>query len=182
MLSVDPDQIEQPRTAPKPTLKPELTCSFPIQRTVTGPVIGLKSLQQERLLFKQRLQVTRSNPQREGMVMGWLSERTGKCTPGTGLSNDLEEEHTEKLQSFTRRREHSKTAVELQSLPTQILLLSQESEVPRECPVPVRPPTASRLPASSHISPVRYRMLRLSANCSPQKGRSKRRTLHKGKI
>lgn len=160
---------EAPRPTPHPASKPHLDLVFPAEETAISLGIGLKSLQQERMLYKQRLINGRpKNACNQEKTAGWLSERTGFLQGGHRLEGEREEEHTEQVPPFVRRREHSKTTFELQSLPTQILLLSQDSELPRQCPSPIQPPPKRLVhPVSSHISPVKYRTK--PSNWSPVK-------------
>lgn len=158
---------EAPRPTPYPAPKPHLDLVFPAEETAVCLKIGLKSLQQERLLYKQRL--INGRPNNACNQPGWLSERTDFLQEGMRHDAEREEEErTERVPPFVRRREHSKTAFELQSLPTQILLLSQDSELPRQCPSPIQPPPKRLMhPVSSHISPVKQRTK--ASNWSPVK-------------
>jgi len=138
---------ELPRAAPHPSSKPLLDPFFSAKEAAAGPALELKSLQRERMLYKQRLQSGRSPTHKEGGGTGWASERTA-CQPGP--------QDREEVPPFDRRREHSKTSIQMQSLPTQVLLLCQDSEEPRLCPSPVLPPQKRLLyPGSSRISPVK---------------------------
>ena len=161
---------EAPRPTPRPASKPHLDLVFPTEETAICLGISLKSLQQERMLYKQRLINGRTkNVCNLEKTAGWLSERTDFLQGGIRLESEREEEEgTERVPPFVRRREHSKTTFELQSLPTQILLLSQDNELPRQCPSPIQPPPKRLMhPVSSHISPVKQRTK--ASNWSPVK-------------
>lgn len=161
--SDDSEPPELPRPAPHPSSKPHLELFSSTAEAATGPVLALKSLQRERMLYKQRLQSGRSSIHNEDG--GWKSERTAHQRGRIG-PQEREEEQTQRVQPFARRREHSKTAAQLQSLPTQILLLGQDSEEPRQCPSPVQ---QYKYPGSSHISPVKYSTGRKPSDWSPVK-------------
>lgn len=126
---------ELPRPAPLPTPKPTLHPPTSPIHTVKRSTLRLKSLQQERILHKQRLFTARSKVSKQRKESGWDREQI-KCQLGRLELCEHREEQTEKLQLFTRRRAHTSS-----ELPSQILLLSQESEVPRHCPTPI-PPSA----------------------------------------
>lgn len=121
---------ELPRPAPLPTPKPTLNPPTPPTRTIRSPALILKSLQRERMLHKQRLSTARSKASKP---TGRDREHT-ECQFGQLEQLEYREERTEKLQLLTRRRAHTSS-----ELPSQILLLSQESELPRRCPAPIQP-------------------------------------------
>jgi hypothetical protein len=122
---------ELPRSAPLPTAKPCLHPSFPPPK---GSIYELKSLKRERMLNKQRLLSAESRPFRPTEVSNWHLERTKPHLNRAYKQADSEEEPTEKWANI---RKH--TISEVLCLPAYLLLLCQESELPRECPAPIQP-------------------------------------------
>ena len=150
---------ELPRSAPLPTAKPCLSPSFPPAK---GSIYELKSLQHERLLHKQRLRSAESRPFRPTEVSDWQRERTELHLNRANKQVGSEEEPTEKWVNM-----HKHTISEVLCLPAHLLLLCQESEMPRQCPAPIQP---SKLAIGMPSACGKWRSYRRDTRCSPVKG------------